>query len=115
MSLLRRRSKDMASGGHAAGVGAPHPHPQCLPIAQAIARRRVVVEGQVVRMRARPTSGQPSLAVTISDDSGAITAVWTGRRAIGGVTLGRHIRIEGVAVRIGDALEFTNPAYTLLP
>ncbi len=90
-------------------------HPDRVAIADAPARRRVVVEGQVVRMRARPTSGQPSLAVTISDDTGSITAVWTGRRAIGGVTLGRRLRVEGVAARAGDLLEFTNPAYTLLP
>jgi hypothetical protein len=66
-------------------------------------------------MRARPTSGQPSLAVTISDATGSVTAVWTGRRAIGGITLGRNLRIEGVARRIGTQLEFTNPEYTLLP
>ncbi len=66
-------------------------------------------------MRARPTSGQPSLAVTISDSTGMVTAVWTGRRAIGGITLGRRLQIEGVAILIGSQLEFTNPAYTLLP
>lgn len=66
-------------------------------------------------MRARPTSGQPSLAVTISDASGTITAVWTGRRAIGGITLGRNLVLEGVAVAVADRLELTNPTYTLLP
>lgn len=111
MSILRRRSKE----AHGADATAPAPHPDRVAIADAPARRRVVVEGQVVRMRARPTSGQPSLAVTISDDTGSITAVWTGRRAIGGVTLGRRLRVEGVAARVGEALEFTNPAYTLLP
>ena len=74
-----------------------------------------MVEGQVVRMRARPTSGRPALAVTIADTTGSITAVWTGRRAIGGVTLGRRLRLEGVAANVGHGLEFTNPAYTLLP
>ena len=44
-----------------------------------------------------------------------VTAVWTGRREIGGVTLGRKIAIEGVPVMHGDHLEFTNPHYTLLP
>lgn len=108
MSILRRHR----------GVDAAHvavAPPGLVPIAEAPARRHVVVEGQVVRMRARPTSGQPALAVTVSDSTGSITAVWTGRRAIGGVTLGRRLRVEGVAVRVGDALEFTNPAYTLLP
>ena len=66
-------------------------------------------------MRARPTSGQPSLAVTITDPTGTVTAVWTGRRAIGGITLGRRLQVEGVATLVGTQLEFTNPVYTLLP
>jgi hypothetical protein len=41
--------------------------------------------------------------------------VWTGRREIGGITLGRKIAISGVPVLRGDHLEFTNPDYTLLP
>jgi hypothetical protein len=53
--------------------------------------------------------------VTISDETATVTAVWTGRREIGGVTLGRRIAISGVAVRRGDHLEFKNPDYTLLP
>jgi hypothetical protein len=48
-------------------------------------------------------------------NTGTVTAVWTGRREIGGVTLGRKIAIEGVPVMHGDHLEFTNPHYTLLP
>lgn len=66
-------------------------------------------------MRARPTEGVPSLAVSIADDTGSAIAVWTGRRAIGGITLGRRLRIEGVGAKVGERLEFTNPAYTLLP
>ena len=69
----------------------------------------------MTRMRARPTSGEPSLAVTVTDATGSVTAVWTGRRAIGGITLGRRLIIDGVATRTGTRLEFTNPTYTLLP
>ena len=91
----------------------------CEPLATLIAdtqaRQRVCVCGKVVRMTARPTAGQPALAVSISDETGTVTAVWTGRRAIGGITLGRRIAIDGVPVMHGDHLEFTNPGYTLLP
>lgn len=66
-------------------------------------------------MRARPTTGLPSLVVTVRDDTGSITAVWTGRRAIGGVTLGRRLVLEGVGVRTGHGLELWNPEYVLLP
>ncbi|HEY0520662.1 MAG TPA: hypothetical protein VGC84_14290 [Ilumatobacteraceae bacterium] len=66
-------------------------------------------------MTARPTSNQPALAISVADNTGTVTAVWTGRREIGGVTLGRRIVLWGVPVMHGDHLEFTNPRYTLLP
>ena len=107
MALLRRRrSKRMETGSL---------DPSIVRIADAQARHRIKVRGQVTRMRARPTSGLPALAVSISDDSGTVIAVWTGRRMIGGIVLGRALVIEGVAIRRGPQLEFMNPAYTLLP
>jgi hypothetical protein len=89
--------------------------PDVVPIGGAADRQHIRVAGQVTRMRARPTAGLPALAVSINDGTGTVTAVWTGRRSIGGVTLGRSLVLEGVAVRKGGALEFLNPAYTLLP
>ena len=89
--------------------------PLSTPIGETQPRERVCVCGKVTRMTARPTAGQPALAISISDDTGTVTAVWTGRREIGGITLGRRIAINGVPVMHGDHLEFTNPGYTLLP
>jgi hypothetical protein len=66
-------------------------------------------------MKARPAAvGLPSLAVQISDDSGIVTAVWTGRRSLGGVRMGGLIELEGVPLAVDGRLEFLNPAYTLL-
>jgi len=107
MALLRRKRDDQ----HVEAIAAPNSTPMC----DAAPREQVCVVGKVVRMTARPTSGQPALAVSISDETATVTAVWTGRREIGGVTLGRLIAISGVPVRRGDHLEFTNPHYTLLP
>jgi len=107
MALLRRKREDEQPEAI--------PAPNSIPMRDAAPRQRVCVAGKVVRMTARPTSGQPALAVTISDETATVTAVWTGRREIGGVTLGRRIAISGMAVRRGDHLEFTNPDYTLLP
>jgi hypothetical protein len=87
--------------------------PAIVPIADATPRTPIRIRGQITRMRARPTSGLPALAVSVADGTGTVTAVWTGRRTIGGVSLGRTVVIEGVAVQRGDHLEFTNPAYTL--
>jgi hypothetical protein len=108
MSLLRRKQRDDQP---IASIELP----ECTPICDTEPRQRVRVSGKVIRMTARPTSGQPALAISISDETGTVTAVWTGRREIGGVTLGRNIAIEGVPVMRGDHLEFTNPGYTLLP
>jgi RecG-like helicase len=108
MSPFRRRD------GHRADAAPARPA-NLVAIAEARARQRCSVEGQVVRMRARPTEGVPSLAVSIADDTGSVIAIWTGRRAIGGITLGRRLRVEGVGSKVGETLEFTNPAYTLLP
>jgi RecG-like helicase len=107
MSLLRRKQENLPPN-------AIEP-PKSTPIAETQPRQHVYISGKVIRMTARPTSGQPALAISISDDTGTVTAVWTGRREIGGVTLGRKIAINGVPVMHGDHLEFTNPNYTLLP
>ncbi|MGZ4767524.1 MAG: hypothetical protein ACXV8N_02585 [Ilumatobacteraceae bacterium] len=105
--MLRRRHRD----------GTPTPGEEIVgtPIGEARPRERVCVVGKVTRMTARPTSGQAALAVSISDDTGTVTAVWTGRREMGGITLGRRLAIDGVPVKRADHLEFTNPGYTLLP
>jgi hypothetical protein len=108
MSILRRKQHDAQT------VGTVTP-PVSTPIGQTEPRQKVCVCGKVTRMTARPTAGQPALAISIADDTGTVTAVWTGRREIGGITLGRRIAIHGVAVMRGDHLEFTNPGYTLLP
>ncbi len=107
MSILRRKQETKADE--------TVDQPEWTPIGETQPRERVCICGKVTRMTARPTSGQPALAISIADDTGTVTAVWTGRREIGGVTLGRKIAINGVAVKRGDHLEFTNPRYTLLP
>ncbi len=108
MSLLRRKKGDDATDETSS-------QPVSTPINEATPRQQVCVCGKITRMTARPTAGQPALAILVSDDTGTVSAVWTGRREIGGVTLGRRIAISGVPVIRGEQLEFTNPGYTLLP
>ena len=108
MPSVRRKKADQAAQDASA-------QPASVTIADMQARQLVSICGKVTRMTARPTSGQPALAVTVTDDTGTVTAVWTGRRSIGGITLGRRIAIKGVALVHGTHLEFTNPSYTLLP
>lgn len=89
--------------------------PVTVPLSEAPSRQRIVVGAQVISIRIVPASGRPVLEVRISDDSGRALVRWTGRRSIGGVSLGRRLLIEGVATHGPDGLVFVNPAYTLLP
>ena len=50
----------------------------------------------------------------MSDGTGSITAVFTGRRKIIGVEHGRTVILEGVAVPERDGMVIFNPAYTLV-
>ena len=84
-------------------------------IADARTRTLVRVRGEVVQKRTRPVHGLPSLSITIRDQTDTAGVVFTGRRQVGGIALGRRLLIEGVAVDSNGTLEFTNPAYTLLP
>lgn len=104
MSMLRRKAKPDSD--------APA-DPGCTLISELAPRTAVRIRGQVVRMRARPARGLPSLEVVVDDGSGRVIAVWSGRRSIGGVSLGRHLVIEGVAVMTDEGPTFLNPMYEL--
>lgn len=65
------------------------------------------------RLKMRPSRGLPAFEVMLIDDSGSVIVVWTGRRAIGGIGLGRRLVVEGVPMEESRGLVFTNPAYEL--
>ena len=83
-------------------------------IASVVPRRHVRVAGEVSQMKTKPARGIPSLCVRITDETGTVVAVWTGRRSIGGIALGRRVLLEGVASDSPDGLTFMNPSYELL-
>ena len=51
----------------------------------------------------------------MSDGTGDLVVVFTGRRTIGGMGHGRGVLFEGVAHQERGRLVLLNPAYTLLP
>ena len=65
-------------------------------------------------MRVAPRHGIPALEVVLSDGTGDAIAVFTGRRAIGGIEHGRAMMIEGIAHEERGRRIMMNPAYTLL-
>ena len=108
MGLFARKQPATATVG--AAVTGPPP----TPISAVTEREPVSIAGQVLGIRIRPSDELPTLVVRLGDESGSITLVWTGRGAIGGVSLGRRMRVEGTPVHTMDGVCIYNPVYTFL-
>jgi hypothetical protein len=91
-------------------------HSSCTPIGEAVPRQEVSLVGEVTALRIVPRAGSPSLEATLSDGTGSIVAVWTGRRRIAGIAPGKRMMISGRGAPIGPGgrLLFYNPRYELL-
>jgi hypothetical protein len=85
-----------------------------LKLGEIRCRERVKVAGEIKRMRIKPRSGIPAVEVAISDGTGEVTVIFSGRRNIPGIDHGRCIMIDGVPHRDGAQIVMLNPAYTLL-
>ena len=81
-------------------------------IADVKERVRVRVAGVVRRITLRPgPEGAESLSVLVTDGTGEITAMWTGRGQIPGLRLGSRVVLEGVIARERGRLQIVNPTY----
>jgi hypothetical protein len=85
------------------------------PIGEAAERVPLRLAGEVRRLHTVPRSGVPALEIVVTDGTGDVVAVFTGRRSMGGLDHGRGVVLEGVAHREHGRLVVVNPAYTLLP
>lgn len=97
-----RRAKPTPAKG-AAAIGRAQPGQPCS------------VEGTVRAVQVASLDEQPVFACEVVDTTGAVTAVFYGRRHIRGITPGTHIRIHGRVVEKEGKLVFNNPRYELLP
>ncbi len=90
--------------------------PGATAIGEARPREQVSVVGEITSLRIVPRAGSPSLEATISDGTGTVVAVWTGRRRIAGIAPGKRMTISGRGAPIGPGgrLLFYNPRYELL-
>jgi amino acid transporter len=77
-------------------------------------RDQVRVKGQVRSMRVAPQRDVPTLECLIDDGSGTLLAVFLGRRALAGVTVGTRIELTGTAGVHQHRLAILNPSYRLL-
>ena len=86
-----------------------------LPLVDMPCRKRVRVAGEIVVERIRPRSGIPAYEVVVSDGTGDVVAIFTGRHSVAGMTTGRAVVLEGVAHQEHGRHVMLNPGYTLLP
>ena len=87
------------------------------PIAEAKPREEVSVVGEITNLRIVPKpDGSPWLEATISDGTGHLVAMWTGRRKIAGVNAGKRLLVRGRGAPTGSGgrLLIYNPSYELL-
>jgi hypothetical protein len=86
-------------------------------IGDAQAREVISVVGEITHLRIVPRpDGVPWLEATISDDTGNLMVMWTGRRRIAGVSAGKRLIVTGRGAPTGSGgrLLITNPKYELL-
>ena len=86
------------------------------PIAEVVPRQAVSVVGEISSVVIVPLAGSPLLEATVNDGSGALVAVWTGRRQIAGISPGRRLIVSGRGIPSGPRgrLRILNPDYELL-
>ena len=90
--------------------------PGVVPIDQVVAREPSTVVGEISSVRIVPKAGAPWLEVTVSDGTGKLVAMWTGRRRIAGIKPGQRLVLTGrpSATGPGGRLLIYNPRYELL-
>ena len=86
----------------------------CSPISDVEPRVPARIAGEVKSVRIVPRAGADALEVVVGDGQGTLVGIFLGRRKIAGISPGRRIIFQGVALRDRKQLEIFNPIYTLL-
>src|SRR5688572_24827817 len=84
------------------------------PTSEVPLRAPIRVGGEIRKVQIVPRAGSPSLEVTVADGYGKAVGVFTGRRHIAGLTIGRNVVLEGVSRKERNRLVVLNPKYTLI-
>ena len=83
-------------------------------IGALVARQHATVAGRIQLLRVQPWGSSPSLECRVTDGTGTVTAVFLGRREIGGVRIGTTVRLSGSVSETHGRLVIINPVYELL-
>lgn len=73
------------------------------------------VSGVISSVSVAPREVTPTLEIEVSDETGRLTVVWLGRRAIPGIEAGRRIIVKGRLTHGGTRPVIYNPIYVLRP
>ena len=90
--------------------------PGVVAIGDLVPRQQSTVVGEISTVRLVPKAGVPWLEATVSDGTGKLVAMWTGRRSIAGIKPGQRLVLSGRPAPIGpgNRLLIYNPLYELL-
>lgn len=85
-------------------------------IADVVPRQPSTVVGEILSVQVISKAGAPWLEVTVSDGTGKLVAMWTGRREIAGIKAGQRLVLKGRSSPTGPGgrLLLYNPLYELL-
>lgn len=78
-------------------------------------RERVTVGGRIVAVTYSPATSHPELVVRLSDETGSVLLVFTGRLDVTGLIAGRAVIASGMAGERDGVCAIHNPAYELQP
>jgi RecG-like helicase len=87
--------------------------PGSVRIAEAPLRHRVRIAGVIRRLTVFPMQDNESLEAVVSDGTGEVVIRFMGRRAIGGLTLGTRVVVEGVMSEQRGVRRMINPILEL--
>jgi amino acid transporter len=93
----------------------PRADDSLVPIGDVRCRQYVRVEGRIRSVRVQPRVEVPTLECVLVDSTGALSVIFLGRRAIAGLEVGAHLRVEGMAGESHGRLALLNPQYELVP
>lgn len=90
--------------------------PGVVRIADVVPRHPATIVGEISSVRIVPKTGASWLEVTVSDGTGKLVAMWTGRRKIAGIKPGQRLVLTGRLSTSGPGgrLLVYNPLYELL-
>jgi RecG-like helicase len=116
MSLFRKSKPDQNDPASLLEVSIAE-HANSTRISCLEPRELVEIVGQVEHVCTRMVDGAPTFEIEVSDGTGAIVALWTGRKSLACVERGRRIALWGRAapMRRDASLVVFNPRYELLP